>query len=245
MMKIAIDTLTFKPFGTRALLIQWPANINLSILEETLAAKEILEDNLKTPVQCIYHSLLITYNECIDFSTEIERIKSWLQAPVSPRKTYTRWTLPVVYNSSYGTDIESLAKSKKITIDELIRRHSQTEYVVYGNGFLPGFLYLGGLDPQLVTPRREEPRPSVPVGAVGIGGSQTGIYPQTSPGGWHIIGYCPVPLFNPRNQPPQLISTGDRIKFAPVSIQSLQLLEVEIKSGVYSPQKKVCHVAHS
>lgn len=245
MMKIAIDALTFQPFGESALLIQWPASINLTILNETLAAKEILETNLKTPVQSIYHSLLITFSGSVDFPFEIERIKSWLQTPVSPRKAYTLWTLPVVYNSTYGVDIESLADSKKITVEELIQRHAQTEYVVYGIGFLPGFLYLGGLDPQLFTPRREAPRPSVSAGSVGIGGNQTGIYPQSSPGGWHIIGYCPVPLFNSGKRPPQLISTGDRIKFTPVSIQTLQLLEVEIKSGVYSPQKKICHVAHS
>lgn len=245
MMKIAIDALTFKPFGESALLIQWPASIDLPTLNEVLAAKEILENNLKTPVQSIYHSLLVTYCGPVDFPFEIERIKSWLQAPVSPQKTYTLWTLPVVYNSTYGIDIESLADSKKITVEALIQLHSQTEYVVYGIGFLPGFLYLGGLDPQLFTPRRENPRPSVPAGSVGIGGNQTGIYPQTSPGGWHIIGYCPVPLFNSRKHPPQLISTGDRIKFTPVSMQSLQLLEIEIKSGVYAPQKKVCHVAHS
>lgn len=242
-MKIAIETLTFKPFGEKALLIEWPASIDPKILSEALTAKNHLEKVLKIPIQCVYHSLLIQFPYVPHFSKEIQQIRKLLQHPLLPKNTSTLWTLPVAYDSTYGTDIEKLAAFKKISVAELIRLHTQPEYIVYGIGFLPGFLYLGGLDPKLVTPRRNQPRSEVPAGSVGIGGSQTGIYPQASPGGWLLIGYCPVPLFHPLNQPPQRISTGDRVRFESISPGALKLLEVEIKTGVYEPKKTVCHVA--
>jgi KipI family sensor histidine kinase inhibitor len=82
-------------------------------------------------------------------------------------------------------------------------------------GFQPGFPYLGSLPPQLSTPRRAEPRLSVPAGSVGIGGEQTGIYPLPTPGGWQLIGRTPLALFDPHNAEPVLLRAGDTIRFVP------------------------------
>ena len=94
-----------------------------------------------------------------------------------------------------------------------MRRHSEADYIVYLLGFLPGFGFLGGLPPELATPRRAEPRVAVPARSVGIGGAQTGIYPLVSPGGWQLIGRTPLELFDPRAAEPTLLRPGDRVRF--------------------------------
>jgi KipI family sensor histidine kinase inhibitor len=103
-----------------------------------------------------------------------------------------------------------------MTADEVVRRHAAGDYVVHMVGFLPGFAYLGGLDPRLATPRRATPRTVVPAGSVGIGGQQTGVYPMDSPGGWHLIGRTELRLFDPRRDPPTLLRAGDRVRFRPL-----------------------------
>jgi inhibitor of KinA len=122
-------------------------------------------------------------------------------------------TIPVVYD---GPDLPFVVQHTGLSEEEVIRRHSRPEYLVYLIGFAPGFPYLGGLPPELVTPRLEKPRVSVPAGSVGIGGRQTGVYSVDSPGGWRLIGRTSVPLYDPRRDPPALLSAGDRVRFQPV-----------------------------
>ncbi|WP_457325028.1 5-oxoprolinase subunit PxpB, partial [Roseateles sp. P5_E11] len=100
-----------------------------------------------------------------------------------------------------------------LSVDEVVQRHTEAEYIVYFIGFQPGFAYLGGLDASLHTPRRSEPRTAVPAGSVGIGGAQTGIYPLATPGGWQLIGHTALPLFDPKAEPPTLLAPGDRVRF--------------------------------
>jgi inhibitor of KinA len=121
--------------------------------------------------------------------------------------------IPVCYGGAHGPDLEELAAAHSMTADEVIRLHAEPEYMVYMLGFLPGFPYLGGLAPELATPRRAVPRTHVPSGSVGIGGEQTGIYPLESPGGWHLIGRTPLRLFTPEQDPPTFVAIGDRIRF--------------------------------
>ena len=100
-------------------------------------------------------------------------------------------------------------------------------------GFLPGFPYLGGMDERIATPRLESPRTSIPVGAVGIGGKQTGIYPLASPGGWRLIGRTPIKPYDPERQEPILYKAGDYIRFCPISKEEYARIEQEVKSGTY------------
>lgn len=123
--------------------------------------------------------------------------------------------IPVHYGGRSGPDLANVAAHTQLSQEKVIERHCAQEYVVFFMGFQPGFTYLGGLDPRLYTPRLPEPRLKVPAGSVGIGGSQTGIYPLDSPGGWQIIGYSPVALFRPEHHPPTLLRPGDRIRFIP------------------------------
>ena len=103
---------------------------------------------------------------------------------------------------------------------EVVRRHSGGDYVVYLLGFLPGFAFMGGLAPELATPRRAEPRTAVPARSVGIGGEQTGIYPLVSPGGWQLIGRTPLELFDSSAESPTLLRPGDRVRFVVESLQT-------------------------
>ena len=128
--------------------------------------------------------------------------------------------IPVCYN---GEDLEQLAHAKNLTVQQVIEIHTSVEYSIYMIGFLPGFPYLGGLDERLHLPRREVPRKSVPKGSVGIGGSQTGIYPIESPGGWHLIGQTHIDIFSATSlENPFLFQAGDRIQFTEITQDEFQ-----------------------
>jgi KipI family sensor histidine kinase inhibitor len=124
--------------------------------------------------------------------------------------------IPVCYDLELGPDLLDVAQHAGLSLDEVVRQHSSPTYLVYFLGFSPGFVYLGGLPEALHTPRLATPRPSIVGGSVGIAGSQTGIYPVDSPGGWRLIGRTPVCMFDPEATPPTRLQPGDRMKFSPI-----------------------------
>jgi KipI family sensor histidine kinase inhibitor len=125
-------------------------------------------------------------------------------------------TVPVFYGGDYGPDLEWVAGHLGISTEEVIRLHTETVYRVYMIGFTPGYPYMGELPAALAVPRRSTPRTRVPKGSVGMAQRQTGIYPVESPGGWQIIGWTPIELFDPKRQIPSLLEMGDRVKFESV-----------------------------
>lgn len=128
--------------------------------------------------------------------------------------------IPVVYGGETGEDLVSLANHAGLSVEEVVRRHSDAVYSVAAVGAMPGFVYLSGLDPQLAMPRRAVPRMKVEIGSVIIGGAQAGIMPCTAPSGWHIIGRTEVPLFDPLRDPPAACRPGDRIRFRVVEVKA-------------------------
>jgi KipI family sensor histidine kinase inhibitor len=128
--------------------------------------------------------------------------------------------IPVAYGGEHGPDLGDVAAHTGLTPAEVVRRHSAGEYVVYLLGFLPGFAFMGGLAPELATPRRAEPRTAVPARSVGIGGEQTGIYPLVSPGGWQLIGRTSLEMFDPAAESPTLLRPGDRVRFVVESVET-------------------------
>lgn len=124
--------------------------------------------------------------------------------------------IPVRYGGEAGPDLEEVARHCGLSPAEVITLHSQTRYAVYCLGFQPGFAYLGGLDPRLHTPRRDTPRLAIAAGSVAIGGSQTGVYPLSTPGGWQVIGHTSLPLFDPATETGALLQPGDTVRFVPV-----------------------------
>lgn len=145
----------------------------------------------------------------------IERLQRWWEESEELEIASRLVEIPVIYGKEAGPDLQVVADHAAMTPKQVVELHSSTDYVVYFIGFQPGFPYLGGLDSRLHTPRRAEPRVSVPAGSVGIGGSQTGVYPLASPGGWQLLGQTPIALFNPQQQPPTLLRPGDSVRFVP------------------------------
>ncbi|HDY82106.1 MAG TPA: carboxyltransferase domain-containing protein, partial [Halieaceae bacterium] len=123
----------------------------------------------------------------------------------------------VYYAAEVGEDLESLAQHAGLSTAEVIDLHSSTEYRVYAIGFAPGFAYLGQVDERIAAPRLTTPRLKVPRGAVAIADRQTAVYPAVSPGGWNLIGRCPVRMFDPDAEPTMPVTVGDRVRFEPVS----------------------------
>lgn len=119
----------------------------------------------------------------------------------------------VRYGGRGGPDLDVVAQHNGLTPEEVIERHAAGHYQVLCLGFQPGFAYLGGLDEQLWTPRRATPRTRIPAGSIAIGGSQTGVYPADTPGGWHIIGHTDRPLFDPEWERPCVLEPGDTVRF--------------------------------
>jgi inhibitor of KinA len=154
------------------------------------------------------------------------KLRERLKHPPKLEKTKPRTVeIPVCYGGEFGPDLALVAKQTKLSPEEVIKRHSKPEYLVYLIGFAPGFPYLGGLPKELATPRHAKPRMVVAPGSVGIAGNQTGIYPLSTPGGWNLIGRTPLRLFKPAEDPPVLLRAGDRVNFRAINPEEFGKLE--------------------
>jgi KipI family sensor histidine kinase inhibitor len=207
-----------EPLGDRALLVVLGDQIAAPVHRRVLALRERLERSaLPGLVELVpaYASVTIHYDPlATGYDALAERVREALgtvetgeEAP--PGRLVT---IPLHYD---GPDLGEVAARTGRPRAEVIERHAGREYRVYLLGFVPGFAYLGDLDPVLALPRRSEPRTRVPAGAVAIAGAQTGIYPFSTPGGWHLIGTTSLRLFDPTANPPVRLQVGDRVRFVP------------------------------
>jgi KipI family sensor histidine kinase inhibitor len=215
------------PVGDMALLLQLgdridpQLNARVHTLAHSLAAMGV--DGLG---ECVpgYASLLVNYDP---LRLKDEEVAARIFAALDrldeiPESTSRIIEIPVVYGGEFGPDLEEVAIHNHITPADVVCLHSQPIYSVYFIGFLPGFPYLGGLDPAIACPRLETPRSVIPAGSVGIAGNQTGIYPSDSPGGWRIIGSTPLQLFDWHRQAAALLSPGDSVKFFPIPAEEFE-----------------------
>jgi inhibitor of KinA len=212
---------SIKSLGDSALLIQLGDEIDLGVNRRVHALAAALQTawipGLLETVPA-YATLVVHYDP---LQLTYEQVAAWAggqlgQADAQTPKPVRTIEVPVRYGGVSGPDLEEVAASKGLSVDEIIRLHSGREYVVYMMGFTPGFPYMGALDERLVVPRLETPRTLVRAGTVAIAGSQTGIYPLDSPGGWRLIGWTPVKLFDPAGEMPFLFAPGDMVRFVPV-----------------------------
>ena len=222
--------LTYQQYGEKGILISWPSIIDNAILEDIVLVKQYILTLEKNKVQDItngYNSVLVLYKNQIDISDKIEVFKNYLSERKEKDEVVkmNTWEIPVCYHESFGKDITEMARIKNITVSELIELHTAKEYKVFCKGFLPGFMYLGGLDSKLNIPRKVTPKLVVPKNSVAIGGEQTGIYPCESPGGWYIIGRTPISLFNVDKEKMSLIAVGDTVRFKEISLIDYLVLE--------------------
>ncbi len=166
-----------------------------------------------------YCDILVHYNPlAINYQKLINKLKKiYLKTGDYKLPEPKTVRIPVVYGGKYGPDINEVGNNTGHSTQEIIDLHSQSKYLVYMLGFTPGFCYLGGMNPELTTPRKNIPSEKIAPGSVGIAGSQTGIYPIESPGGWQIIGRTPLKLFDPSSENPFLIEAGNYLEFYPIS----------------------------
>ncbi len=211
----------YLPNGDRMVLVEFPDEISLQVNAQVHSLARALEKaELAGVVESIpaYRSLGVIYDPGrISFSELVDAL-----AQMDPGREPTQRLplrvveIPVAYGGEMGPDLDFVAHYHSLSTEKIVRIHSSVEYQVYFLGFTPGFPYLGGMPPQIATPRMTEPRSRVPAGSVAIGGQQTGVYPIESPGGWRIIGRTPRRLFDRNRENPFLLSPGDGVRFRPM-----------------------------
>lgn len=234
--------ISIKLYGSNAILLEWPKEVSESILKNILQFENHLSHKLPGSVELIvaYNSLtLIDREEEMDLEDLMNDLQIWYNE-MEPTLKIRRflWKLPVCYDTHFGIDLELVSKKLSLSIEEIIAKHTSQNFTVYGIGFLPGFMYLGGVPETLQLKRRKSPRLDVAKGAVGLAGRQTGIYPQKSPGGWHIIGNCPIPMFNLDEREPCFINVGDKIQFESITKAEHDLYKIEGEVGIFKPLKQ-------
>lgn len=166
-----------------------------------------------------FRSLTVFYDPLATARDALEAELQPLLASLAPAAAPggRRWRLPACYEGDAAPDLAETARAAGLGADEVVALHSGTEYRVYMLGFLPGFPFMGDVPPPLRLPRRAEPRVRVPAGSVAVATGLTAVYPWESPGGWHLLARCPLPLFDARRGSPSLLAPGDRVCFAPVT----------------------------
>ena len=216
------DNPAFRIMGDRGLLVELGDEIHPEI-NQSVQVLYISMDlrQIQGVVELIpsYRSLLIVYNPLSIGVEELQKtvldvFRDTDRSQLPQPKTIK---IPVVYGGVYGPDLQFVADFHHIATTDVIAHHLEPTYRVYMIGFTPGYPYLGELPDEIVTPRRETPRTIVPKGSVGIAQRQTGIYSVESPGGWQIIGWTPVELFDPKSRSPSLLTMGDRVRFHQIS----------------------------
>lgn len=239
------EQLTYKRFGESALLIEWPPEVNETILKDILSFQFLIEKQLNeflietvnayNSLTLIFHADKITFE---GLENELKKLYDMIDSS-APLAQQNLWNLPVCYDEHFGIDLQEISNTTGLAISEIIRLHVDAVYTVYFIGFLPGFLYLGGLPSSLHFPRKKTPRLKIEKGAVAIGGEQTGIYPMESPGGWNIIGSSPISLFDVNSNPPCQIKSGDQVRFRPISIEKFEQIKSEVRLGIFDMKNEL------
>ena len=214
------------PLGDAAITVDFGNCIDESMNKEVIARfNQLRQQPLPGMIEAVpAYSSLTVYYDMMTLKKKIpphqtvyewmrQQLEERLQQPVQQDQISGRLlNIPVCYDEEFAGDIQQLAATKNISVDEVIQTHTAKQYKVYMLGFLPGFPYMGEVDEKITMPRKPQPV-NIVAGAVGIAGKQTGIYPLSSPGGWQIIGRTPMKLFDAAEEEPTLLRAGDAVQF--------------------------------
>ncbi|GAW27611.1 MULTISPECIES: 5-oxoprolinase subunit PxpB [unclassified Carboxydocella] len=232
------DKARFLPAGDKGVVVEFGNSISKEINKKIRSLMLAIEQaELPGIMELIptYRSLLVLYEPLAwkygDLILQLEKIEANLGSLKLPEPQVI--LLPVVYGGEYGPDLNFVSEHAKLTPEEVIKIHTGTDYLIYMLGFTPGFPYLGGMDERIATPRLQTPRTKIPAGSVGIAGSQTGVYPIESPGGWQIIGRTPVKLFDPAREKPVLLQAGNYVRFYQITPEEYQEIAQLVEKGQY------------
>lgn len=197
------------PYGDRGLLVELAGTAEAVACADAVRADPAAAGLLQDVVPGARTVLLVARP-----GVGLDRLRALVPAAAPDPVSATQGpeiTVPVVYD---GPDLAAVARLTGLAEAEVVAAHTSTPWRVAFGGFAPGFAYLAGGDPRLRVPRRAEPRPRVPAGAVGLAGELSGVYPRASPGGWQLIGRTDVVLWDLDRDPPALLAAGMTVRFA-------------------------------
>ena len=233
----------FLSCGDAALCVEFGDRADRHVSALVLAlAHRIEAAQVKGIVELVptFRSLLIHYDPAVLLQADLKATLAPLLSNLKPAQSDSRlWHLPACYDPSLSPDLADVAARTGLTLEQVVERHSAITYHVYMVGFLPGYPYMGDLAPELVLPRRDNPRTSVPAGSIAIATTQTAVYALESPGGWHLIGRTPAPLWDVRREPPVLLGPGDKVAFQPISLREYEQLLAKATEGTLQLQPEV------
>jgi KipI family sensor histidine kinase inhibitor len=227
----------FLSAGDRALVVEFGDRVDRAVSERVLRLDAMIRSD--PPVGIVetvptFRSLTIYYDPLLTSRAELQHaIKPLLDLGDNARPGARLWHVPVCYEGEFAPDLEEVARLTGLTSNDVVALHSGTRFHVYMLGFLPGFPYMGDLPPQLALPRRADPRLRVPAGSISIATSLTAIYPYESPGGWHLIGATPIPMFDPERPKPALFAPGDAVSFRPIDAAAYASIRRAVGSRSY------------
>ncbi|WP_244331816.1 5-oxoprolinase subunit PxpB [[Clostridium] hylemonae] len=227
--------------GDRALTVEFGSTVDPKINDQVHAlAAKLRKENVPGIKELVpaFRSLTIYYDPLkTSFQAVRQNILSYGDISQEGGTIKKRiWKIPCCYGARFGCDLADMEAYTGLDRDEIIAIHSSVDYKIYMMGFLPGFVYLGGLDKRIEMPRLKTPRVKILPGAVGIGGSQTGVYPVASPGGWRLLGGTPVEFYDPGRKEPVLCKAGEYIRFVPITINDYYDIRRMVSKGEYEPE---------
>lgn len=231
------DNVRYLPAGDSSLVMEFGNEISVQInrrIRNTVSSIEKSPPKGLREIIPTYRSIQVIYDPLeTDFHSMAGDLEKVLSTAEGAGDNYRIVHIPTCYGGEFGPDLGFVAGHNGLSVEEVIRIHSATDYLVYMLGFTPGFGYLGGMSKKIETPRLEVPRTVIPAGSVGIAASQTGIYPIDSPGGWQLIGRTPIKLYEPLGDPPVLLNAGDYIRFVPITKEEYDTIRNQVEKGVY------------
>ena len=212
-------------YGPTGLLLEWEQRVDPDIGRSVARYARALHQ-LPGIEECVpaYASLLLTYSPTLFTEASLRELVYHLSVPENETAKGFHHRIPVCYDERFGLDLAAVSKKLNLSVHEVVSLHCTPTYQVYFLGYQPGFAFLGITEPVLEVPRKKEARTRVPGGSVGLANRQTGIYPAETPGGWQLIGRCPLPLINTYSEDLTRLRAGDRVAFYPVTLAEFERL---------------------
>jgi KipI family sensor histidine kinase inhibitor len=210
---------TISPCGDSMLLVEFEATIDPVVNDRVIALGAKLRSRRARGILDVvpgYRALGVHFDPLQTDLAALERAIETDAASIEAAAAVTARPvveIPVHYGGEMGPDLDAVASQAGCSAGDVVERHTRRLYRVYMLGFVPGFAYMGRVDPSIAVPRHRVPRERVPAGSVGIAGEQTGVYPIESPGGWHLIGRTRTRMFDPLASPPSLLQPGYLVRF--------------------------------
>ena len=223
----------YKLLGDHAIVFYLPEQMNAITAFEIKYFNDFIVKQHLCEIKDIipsYHTVTLIYKiELVNHPMQLanDTIEKYLhhrKQAASINNSHHIIEVPVCYDEIFGIDLKSMSSTLNLSVNEIVKIHSENNYLVYCLGFMPGFAYMGSVASKIQVARHHQPRQKIVAGSVGIAGAQTGIYPMNSPGGWQIIGRTPLKIFDKNPSILSKFKMGDQVKFYPITVAEFEAL---------------------